>query len=220
LTLWDPTEIEVWSSGSFDHVLTIHGRFIVSNEEFYLFNVYAPCEGYARQVLWDSLSVRIQSLRGKKVCICGDFNAVRCREERCSVTSAGGVMDFESFNQFIEGNVLIDLPLCGRMFTWYKGDGKFMSHLDRFLLSEDWCLVWPNCLQIAQLRGLSDHCPLLLSVDEENWGPRPSRFLKCWSDAPGYKQFVSNTWKSLHVEGWEGFVLKEKFKLIKSALKS
>ena len=43
--------------------------------------------------------------------------------------------------------------------------------------------MWPNCVQVAQLRGLSDHCPLILSVDEENWGPRPSRFLKCWSDA-------------------------------------
>jgi len=53
-----------------------------------------------------------------------------------------------------------------------------MSRIDRFLLSEECCLVWPNCLQVAQLRGLSDHCPLSLSVDEENWGPLPSQFLK------------------------------------------
>ena len=43
--------------------------------------------------------------------------------------------------------------------------------------------------------------------------------MKCWSDTPDYKQFVSNSWKSLHVEGWVGYVLKENFKLIKSALK-
>jgi hypothetical protein len=109
--------------------------------------------------------------------------------------------------------------LGGRKFTWYKGDGKSMSQLDQFLLSEDWCLVWPNCLQIAQLRGLLDHCPLVLSVDEDNWGPRPSRFLGCWSDIPGYHQFVSSKWKSCQVEGWGGYVLKEKFKLIKLALK-
>ena len=187
LTIWDSTEVEVWSSGSFDHVLSIHGRFIVSNEEFYLFNVYAPCDVTARQELCDSLSLCIQALQGKKECICGNFNAVKCREERRSVTNSGGVVDFASFNHFIDENALLDLPLCGRNFTWYKGDGKSMSRIDRFLLSEDWCLVWPNCLQIAQLRGLSDHCPLLLSVDEENWGPRPSRFLKCWSDTSGFK---------------------------------
>ena len=103
---------------------------------------------------------------------------------------------------------MIDLPLCGRNFTWFKGDGKSISHIDRFLLSEDWCLVWPNCVQVALLRGLSDHCPLVLSVDKENWGPRPSRFLKCWSDNPGYKQFVKDKWSSFNVDGWGGYILK------------
>jgi len=124
-----------------------------------------------------------------------------------------------SFNNFIDGNNLLDLPLCGRRYTWFKGDGISMSRLDRFLLSEEWCLRWPNCLQVALLRGISDHNPLQLSVDEENWAPRLSRMLKCWQDMPGYKQFVTDKWKSLLVDGWGGFVLKEKLKLMKSALK-
>jgi len=72
---------------------------------------------------------------------------------------------------------------------------------------------------VALLRGLSDHCPLQLSVDEENWGPRPSRMLKCWQDLPGYKKFVIEKWQSFQVEGWGGFVLREKLKQIKVALK-
>ncbi|MCI40567.1 cysteine-rich receptor-like protein kinase, partial [Trifolium medium] len=71
----------------------------------------------------------------------------------------------------------------------------------------------------AQLRGLSDHCPLVLSANEDNWGPRPARMLKCWSDIPGYNIFVRDKWNSLQVDGWRGFVLKEKFKMIKLALK-
>ncbi|GAU37415.1 hypothetical protein TSUD_361200 [Trifolium subterraneum] len=51
----------------------------------------------------------------------------------------------------------------------------------RFLLYGDWCLTWPNCMQVAQMRGLSDHCPL--------------------------------------VDGWGGYVLKEKLKRIKRELK-
>ena len=81
------------------------------------------------------------------MCICGDFNAIRSREERRSVSNYGGVMDFTPLNHFIDENALLDLLLCGCNFTWYKGDGKSMSRIDRFLLSEDWCLVWPNCLQ-------------------------------------------------------------------------
>jgi len=65
------------------------------------------------------------------------------------------------------------IPLQGRSFTWYKGDGNSMSRIDRFLLSEEWCSRWLNCLQVAFMRGLSDHCLLVLSVDEQNWGPRP-----------------------------------------------
>ncbi|KEH26257.1 DNase I superfamily protein, putative [Medicago truncatula] len=127
--------------------------------------------------------------------------------------------EFVSFNEFIEECLLVDLPLCGRKFTWFKGDGWSMSRLDRFLLSEGWCLVWPNCMQVAHLRGLSDHCPVVLSVDEENWGPRPLRLLKCWQDMPGYNDFVREKWNSFQVTGWGGFVLKEKLKMIKVVLK-
>lgn len=91
--------------------------------------------------------------------------------------------------------------------------------MDKFLLSESWCLVWLNCVQVAHLCGLSDHCPIFLYVDEENLGPRPSRMLKCWQDTPGYKQFVCDKWKLFQIVGWGGFVLKEKWKLIKLALK-
>ena len=173
-----------------------------------------------RGVTWAALSVRLQSLQGKKVCVCGDFNAVRRPEERRSLKGGGeNVSDYQHFCQFIDDNELIDLPLCGRRCTWFKGDGSSMSRLDRFLLSKEWCLQWPNCIQIALLRGLSDHCPIQLFVDEENWGPRPLKMLKCWQDMLGYQQFVTEKWNSFQLEGWGGFVLCKKLKLIKAALK-
>jgi len=49
LTMWDNSEVEVWSSVSIKHVVIIHGRFLVSNEEFYVANVYAPCDNTAKQ---------------------------------------------------------------------------------------------------------------------------------------------------------------------------
>jgi hypothetical protein len=122
-------------------------------------------------------------------------------------------------NQFIDGYLLIDLPRRGRSFTWFKGDSKSMSRIDRFLLSEKWCLTWPNCFQLATTRRLSDHCLLLLSIDEENWGPKPLRLLKCWENYPGYKMFVRDQWHSFQLDGWGGYVLKEKLKLLKLALK-
>jgi hypothetical protein len=43
--------------------------------------------------------------------------------------------------------------------------------------------------------------------------------LKCWQDTPGYRQFVVGTWQSLQVDGWGGYVLKEKLKMLKTILK-
>jgi hypothetical protein len=117
-------------------------------------NVYAPCDAGAKQLLWDALLIRLQSLGGKRVCVCGDFNAFRHLDERRSSRVGSRSLDHIPFNRFIDESFLIDLPLRGRIFTWYKGDENTMSRLDRFLLSEEWCLTWPNSSQTAQLRGI------------------------------------------------------------------
>jgi hypothetical protein len=154
-----------------------------------------------------------------RFCVCGDFNAVRSIEERRSSSAGQRPLDTIALNCFIDEYFLINLPLCGRKFTWYRGDDLSMSRLDSFLLSEEWCLSWPNCRQDAHLRGLSDHFALVLASDEANWGLRPLRMLKCWRDVPGYSVFVKEKWQSLRVDGWGGFILKEKLKLMKGALK-
>jgi hypothetical protein len=71
--MWDPAELEVWSSVSHEHVLWCHCRFLNSGEEFFLANVYAPCDSREKQVLWDSLTDWLQSLTRKRVCVVGGF---------------------------------------------------------------------------------------------------------------------------------------------------
>jgi len=75
------------------------------------------------------------------VCLCGDFNAVRCMDERRSVGGVARQGWSATYNNFIENNFLVDLPLRGRNFTWFRGDGNSMSRIDRFLLSDRWCLT-------------------------------------------------------------------------------
>ncbi|PNY09903.1 cysteine-rich receptor-like protein kinase, partial [Trifolium pratense] len=219
LTVWDSSQVDMWSTKSCEHVLRCRGRFIQSGEEFMLANVYAPCDDGAKQELWDSLSVRIQALGRDRVCVCGDFNAIKQVEERRSSRGSQRSSDHIPFSHFIDNNNLVDLPLSGRKFTWFRGDGLSMSRLDRFLLSKEWCLTWPNCNQEAKMRGLSDHCPLVLSKNDKDWGPRPSRMLKCWKDVPGYNLFVREKWNTFQVEDWGGYVLKEKLKMMNAALK-
>jgi exonuclease III len=172
----------VWSSKSRDHVLWSHGRFISSGVEFSVANVYAPCEDGAKQRLWASLTPWLQSLGRRRICVCGDFNVVKHVDERHSSRLGHMFLDHIPFSRFIEDNSLVDLPLHRHKFTWSKWDGLSKSRVDRFMLSEEWCLDWHNCKQVARLRGLSNHYALVLSESEEDWGPRPSKMLKCWRD--------------------------------------
>jgi len=119
VTLWDLREVEVWSSVSFDHVLAVAGRFVQSGDLFVVFNVYAPCDSSRQQALWHVLSSRLVALANQNVCVCGDFNVVRCVEERRSVSSVCNQTGSDNFNGFIINNCLVDLPLRGRTYTWY-----------------------------------------------------------------------------------------------------
>jgi hypothetical protein len=80
-------------------------------------NVYAPCESGAKQRLWDSVSARLQVLSGLRVCVCGDFNAIRRIDERRSTSNGQHSSYHLAFNRFVDENFLVDLPLCGRKFT-------------------------------------------------------------------------------------------------------
>jgi len=73
--------------------------------------------------------------------------------------------DFIQFNTFINDNLLADLAICGRRFTWFLGDEYSLSHLDRFLLLEDWCVYLLNCIQIAFVRGFVWSLSCVFSVD-------------------------------------------------------
>lgn len=43
--------------------------------------------------------------------------------------------------------------------------------------------------------------------------------MKCWEELEGYENFVKQEWNGLRVDGWTGYVLKEKLKGIKAKLK-
>ena len=88
---------------------------------------------------------------------CGDFNAIRSRRERKSSsgkgdTSSGHTPEINGFNGFIESNLLLDLSIVGKKYTWFKANGSAKSRLDKVLVSEEWMKIWPMCKQYVQRR--------------------------------------------------------------------
>ena len=104
LIMWDSSIVEVWSTFSMEHALSIHGRCTDTDDEFHLFNIYAPCDNGTKQLVWDSLSERLQLLVGNNFCLCGDFNAVQGMEEKRSRGAAIQSFDCGPYNNFIDNN--------------------------------------------------------------------------------------------------------------------
>ena len=77
----------------------------------------------------------------------GDFNEILKLEERKGCNSVLGSND--DFRAWINDMGLIDLPLVGRKYTWFKGNS--CSWIDKVLIK-----LWD--LQ----RGMSNHYSLLL----------------------------------------------------------
>ena len=70
-------------------------------------------------------------------CLVGDFNIIRYPSERLGCESFSLAMF--AFSDFIESNSLVDLPLEGASFTWFRDSSiPSMSRIDRALVSLDW----------------------------------------------------------------------------------
>lgn len=59
-----------------------NGRIGGRREKINVLNVYTPCDDRRKKEVWDELSRRISCLNREGLCVIGDFNAIRCEEER------------------------------------------------------------------------------------------------------------------------------------------
>lgn len=71
--------------------------------------------------------------------LAGDFNAVLRGNERKGCSSQEHRVEIDEFQSFVKDMELVDLPLLGRRYTWFKSNGSAMSRLDRFFYLKNGC---------------------------------------------------------------------------------
>ena len=79
--------------------------------------VYRPNEDSQWGALWEELS-RMHSKWNVPWCVIGDFNIIRYPSERLGCEAFSPAMF--AFSDFIEANYLVNLPLEGASFTWFR----------------------------------------------------------------------------------------------------
>ncbi|XP_068486289.1 uncharacterized protein [Phaseolus vulgaris] len=200
--------------------IAVIGQHKVSKCRCVVVNVYANCSLSEKVSLWGELTDLKKGSADSVWCFCGDFNATRKRCERKGVSMRDNQSsEMRGFNSFIDTNLLIEIPLVGKPFTWFNSNGKAKSKLDRVLVTEDWMQAWPMCKQYVQRREVSDHCAIVVKSVEKDWGPKPFRSIDAWFMERGFGHMVKEKWISYPSQGNAFTVIKEKMKRLKGDLK-
>ncbi|KAL4291162.1 hypothetical protein GQ457_14G018570 [Hibiscus cannabinus] len=177
LVVWDSSRFCLDFLDILSHCVVIKGSWVVDSFSCGLMAVYAPCGKTEQFALWGELGLYLEERRDWAWCVAGDFNATRWASERRGCTSFSQGMN--KFSEFVEESGLVDFPLEGKRFTWF-GLGDRCNMIDRFLIANESIDRFAQIKQLNLLSLLSDHSPLLLVSSDEDWGPRPFRFLDCW----------------------------------------
>ncbi|XP_058726860.1 uncharacterized protein LOC131598261 [Vicia villosa] len=149
----------------------------------------------------------------------GDFNAIKHRSERKERSLYDNDNKLNLFANFKGDSGLVDIPCKGKKFSWYSGDGKPMSRIDRFIVSDTLVNRWSVIGQMVGTRDILDHCPIWLVLNDKNWGPKNFKFNNERFSFKLFIPFVENEWREFKVEGRRDFVLKEKLRFLKERLK-
>ena len=166
--IWDKQvvkKIDV-SVGQFSVSVLLRG--VVDSFDWACTGLCSPNVDQHSAALWEELS-RVRVKWNTAWFLFSDFNIIRYPCERHGCESFSPAMFV--FSDFIENNYLVDLPLEGATFTWFR-DAKpqAMSRTDRTLVSVDWVDHFGNVSQRVVPHVISDHCSLLVEASGVDWG--------------------------------------------------
>ncbi|XP_047326499.1 uncharacterized protein LOC124930186 [Impatiens glandulifera] len=150
--------------------------------------------------------------------ILGDFIVVRFGYERSPKVDTSQTMI--DFNDCIRDIGYIEPTNVGNAFTWsfMRGNEDMRkSRIDRGLINEDWALRFPKSRIQVLNPGISDHCPIMLSWDNEDKIKRPFKFFHFWMVGDKFKIILKEVW-SKQVSGSKMFQISEKLKMLKNRL--
>ncbi|KAE8725177.1 hypothetical protein F3Y22_tig00009009pilonHSYRG00196 [Hibiscus syriacus] len=83
-------------------------------------------------------------------------------------------------------------------FTWSNNrESTTWVRLDRFLISGSFLNQFPNVIQKMLPKSLSDHNPVLLVEECNNWGPKPFRFYNYMLQEDGFVEAVESSLSNL-----------------------
>ncbi|XP_016667377.1 uncharacterized protein [Gossypium hirsutum] len=137
------------------------------------------------------------------------MNGSKMKADRC----------LRSFQNFIEGRSLIDLPAKGQFYTWFNSiEGQVIrERLDRVLVNKDWLDIFSDSLVFNLFVVGSDHSPIVLTTGrKDRQAPRRFKFELMWAELDECEEIIKEGWDQFFMEP-HAFIccrnLKEEYEL-------
>ena len=221
----NPEKVSIDVVHSMDQAMLCHITALKHNYSFWCSAIYASNNYIDRRVLLRHLLWCEPMVGQNPWFVLGNFNTTRFVNEK----TRGNMMydtAMTDLHEFLFNLELADIPFLGPIYTWMnRREGAYFiaRKLDRCLQNECRLDVFPNALTEFLHPGLSDHCPLVTSL---NFRPDPGRskfypfkFFHFWADHLAFLELVKDTWKT-DVYGTPMYRLTRKLKIVKAILKA
>jgi endonuclease/exonuclease/phosphatase family metal-dependent hydrolase len=111
--------------------------------------------------------------------IAGDFNLIYKALDKNNSNLNREMMG--RFKSAINDLALKEIKLHGKKYTWSNQHANLvLVKLDRVFCSSDWEANFPNVLLQSSASQASDHCPLLLGLQDNCFGKKRFHFEAFW----------------------------------------
>lgn len=218
LTIWNSSLFSGDVVLSEEFVLAVRFTSTLSANSWTLYNVYGPCTGDDR-ITFTNWMYEMDIQDDEDCPLVGDFNYIRCPENRNK--PGGDYNDMFIFNDIIQKQNLIELPIKGRSYTWSNmQQDPLLEQLDWFLTSLHWTLAFPNTLVKPLCKSVSDHTPFVVIIETKIPRAKLFRFESYWLLHPGFMDVVKKAWDRPVRSDNAATVLCRKFKLLRQELKT
>ena len=176
IILWDQNQLSCTHQYSWRSAVTGSFKWIVSDEEFTVVNVYGPQELGEKRNLLQELSYIASIMENSNLIFIGDFNMTRNMDECLNNDISRD--DCEDFDNWVRNLNLFDLKISNANFTWIGRQGK-RSRLDRVVINSKLDSVCKWTIKATPWKN-SDHRVLIFHQESINWGPKPFRVFNIW----------------------------------------
>ncbi|KAI8528246.1 hypothetical protein RHMOL_Rhmol12G0135700 [Rhododendron molle] len=216
---WDPSVFSCSVLFSSDQLIVVACKPVDGSIEFVLSIVYGHNNPVDRRLLWNDMRSIAVSIGNKAWIQMGGFNSVRSPSERLVGFDVAAASDF---NQCLTDISHEDLPAKGFWFTWTNkrgGSGDNKSRIDRIISNNQWLVSFPNSEATFVAPGISDHCPMLVTVLPYTHKRRPFKFFNFWLNNPGFRDVLIQSWGE-PISGRPMYILSSKLKRLKVVLRN